>query len=81
MLVKYLSKKKIQRTQWRIFNRMQTFMRKGVLLFMELCGLGHLTYPFCDFIPLIYKMGTNYTPWTIAEKIKWRHCEKVLVSV
>lgn len=73
--------KKKQRMQWRIFNRTQYFIGKGDLRFMELCDLAHLTYPSCDFISLIYKMGANYTPCNSANRMKWRHCEKALVLV
>ena len=67
--------------QWRIFIRTQYFIGKGDLLFVELCDLAHLTYPSCDFISLIYKMGANYTPCNIAKRMNWRHCEKSLVPV
>lgn len=61
--------KKKQIIQWKLFNRKQSFIRKGDLLFVELCDLVHLTYPSCDFFPLIYKMGTNYSPHNIAEAL------------
>jgi hypothetical protein len=60
---KCFERKKIQGTQWRIFNRKQSFARKKRnLLFVGPCEPGHLTHPSCDFIPLIYTMVTNYIP-------------------
>lgn len=48
---------------------------------MGLCEPEHLTHPSCDFIPFIYKMVSNYFPCSIAGRIKWIHCEKVLIQM
>lgn len=61
---------------------MQSFVRKkGNVLFVGLCEPEHLTHLSCDFIPFIYKMVTNYIPYSIAERIKWIHCEKVPIQM
>lgn len=81
MLSKYLNERKSRERSGGYLTEHNILLEKEIYCLWSCCHLAHLTYPSCDFISLIYKMGANYMPCNIAKRIKWRHCEKVLVPV